>query len=400
MDTAYVREECRKMNEQLVAWRRRFHRIPEIGIDLPETVAAVRGIFHDLGVELQPGYQGAGVLGLIRGEAGRGVTVGIRADMDALEIQEEAGREYGSCYPGRMHACGHDAHMAMALGAASFLTGLRREFGGTVKLIFQPGEEWMDGARRMLEAGALDNPGVDMLLGLHIGGLWDELESGQLGVSHQPIMAAADSFDFIIQAPGAHGAAPHRSPDPVLAAASVIIQLHTLVGREIDPVDTAVVTVGQISGGRAPNIIPTEVSAKGTVRTLDEKVRGYLEKRIGEVVAQTAKSFRCRHEYSYCRGAPPVQSDPEIADLVAGCARDLFGAEKVKKILRPSMAGEDVSLFLEKVPGCFFALGASNPAKGINSVHHSPVFDLDESVLWQGTAVFCLAALRRLQKAG
>jgi len=399
MDTAYIREKCRKMNEQLVAWRRHFHRIPEIGIDLPETVAAVRGFLQKLDVELQPGYQGIGVLGLVRGESGQGGTVGIRADMDALEIEEEPGREYGSAYPGRMHACGHDAHTAMSLGAASFLAKHRREFSGTVKLIFQPGEERMDGARHMLEAGALDNPSVDMLLGLHIGGLWEELESGQVGVSHQPVMAAADSFNFIIQAPGAHGAAPHRSPDPVLATASVITQLHTLVGREIDPVDTAVITVGQISGGQARNIIPTEVSAKGTVRTLNEKVRSYLEKRIGEVVAKTAESFRCRHEYAFYREAAPVQSDPEIAELVASCARDLLGEDWVKQILRPSMAGEDVSLFLERVPGCFFALGASNPARGIHSVHHSPVFDIDESVLWRGTAVFCLAALRWLQEA-
>ena len=339
MDTATVREECRKMNEQLVAWRRHFHSRPEIGIDLPETEAALRGFIQQMGVELQPGYQGIGVLGLIRGEGGEGPTVGIRADMDALEIEEEAGREYGSCYPGRMHACGHDAHTAMVLGAADFLARHKGEFSGAVKLIFQPGEERMDGAQRMLEAGALDNPRIDMLLGLHIGGLWEELESGQLGVSRAPIMAAADSFNFIIQAPGAHGAAPHRSPDPVLATASVITQLHTLVGREIDPVDTAVVTVGQISGGRARNIIPTEVSAKGTVRTLNENVRSYLEKRIGEVVAQTAESFRCTHEYDFYRGAPPVQSDPGIAGLVDECARDLLGAEMVKQILRPSMAG-------------------------------------------------------------
>jgi len=400
METAAVERECRKMNEQLVSWRRHFHRKPEIGIELPETEAALRGFLQQLGVEFQPGYQGIGVLGLIRGEGGEGPTVGIRADMDALEIKEEPGREYGSSYPGRMHACGHDAHIAMVLGAAGFLTKHKGEFSGTVKLIFQPGEERMDGAKRMLRAGVLDNPGVDMLLGLHIGGLWEELETGQIGVSSAPIMAAADSFDFIIQAPGAHGAAPHRSPDPVLTVASVITQLHTLVSREIDPMDTAVVTVGQISGGQAHNIIPTEVSAKGTVRTLSEKVRSYLEKRIGEVVAQTAESFRCTHQYAFYRGAPPVQSDPEIAGLVADCARDLLGEEMVKQILRPSMAGDDFSLFLQKVPGCYFALGASNPDKGIHSVHHSPLFDIDESVLWRGSAVFCLAALRWLRNAG
>ena len=396
MDAGYVRDTCRELNDQLVRWRRALHRIPEIGIDLPETIAAVRKILEPLRVEFQRDYKGIGLLALIVGEAGEGPTIGIRADMDALEIEEVPGREYGSLHPGWMHACGHDAHMAIALGTASFLAAHRKQFRGRVKMIFQPGEESMDGARRMIEAGALENPRVDAVLGLHIGGIWEELEAGQIGVSDEPAMAAADAFDFSMEAEGGHGAYPHQSADPVLAAAAAILQLHTLVGRGLDPVDTGVVTVGLINGGRARNIIPTSVSAKGTVRALREPVREHLENRVSEIVAHTAAGYRCRHQFSYFRGAPPVQSDPAMVELVAAAARDILGGQDVRQIRRPSLAGEDVSLFLNQVPGCFFGLGASNPQRGIQSLHHCPVFDIDESVLWRGAAVFSLAALRYL----
>ncbi|HUU28070.1 MAG TPA: M20 family metallopeptidase [archaeon] len=385
------------MNSRIAEWRRQFHRIPELGTELPETAALVRKFFSELGVEVQESYQGIGVVGLIHGEKGEGPTVAVRADMDALEIKEQADREYGSRHPGRMHACGHDAHMAIALGAADFLARNKERFRGRLKLIFQPGEESMLGALRMVEAGALEKPKVDFLLGLHIGNIWEEVGLGQIGVCSKPVMAAADTFEFTIEAQGGHGAAPHTSPDPVLAASQAVIQLHTLIGRELDPVDPAVITVGQIQGGQAANIIPTAVRAKGTVRTLSEKVRDFLETRMAEVVSHTAAGYRCGHRFTYHRGSPVVKSDPEVTDLVAGSARELFGAGGVCRIEKPAMVGEDVSFFLREVPGCFFALGSSNPEKGFHSLHHSPLFDIDESVLWKGTAVFSLAALRLLE---
>ena len=394
MDTGYIREQCRKLNEQMVAWRRQLHRIPETGMNLPETEAAVRGFLKEMGIGLQENYRGVGVVGLLRGEAGDGPTLGIRADMDALEIEEEPGRRYGSLHPGKMHACGHDAHMAIALGAAHFLASHKGEWGGALKLIFQPAEETMGGAKRMIEQGALENPRVDALLGLHIGGIWEEVGTGQIGVSPRPIMASADAFDFSIRSQGGHGAQPQKSPDPVLAAAQTINLLHTLISRELDPVDPAVIAIGRISGGHARNIIPVEVKASGTLRTLSQQVREHLKARIAEVVAHTAEAYRCGHQFDFQYGTPPVVSDPALCELVEEAARDLFGPSGVRKIERPAMVGEDVSLFLNEVPGCFFALGGSNPEKGIHSLHHCPVFDIDESVLWKGAALFSLCALR------
>ena len=400
MDTSYILQQCKSLSPRLIEWRRLLHRIPEIGIDLPKTEAAVRSILEELNIRLQEDYRGMGLVAVLEGEKSSGRTLAIRADMDALAIKEEPGREYGSIHPGRMHACGHDAHVAIALGAACFLSQNRQDLPGAVKFIFQPAEESMDGAQQMLEAGALENPRADCLLGLHIGDIWPEVGLGHIGVCYKPMMAAADAFEFTMQAVGGHGAAPHRSPDPVLAASYAVTQLHTLISRNIDPMEEAAVTVGQIEGGSACNIIPTEVNARGTVRTFSEKTRELLETRIAEVVSHSAGSFRCQHRFAYYRGTHSVNNDPETVDLVKQAATDLLGPSGVHLIERPTLVGEDVSIFLNEVPGCFFVLGASNPEKDRVSLHHSPVFDIDESVLWRGTAVFCLSALRLLEPVG
>jgi amidohydrolase len=396
MDTDYVLQECKALNPRLIEWRRLLHRIPESGIDLPETEAAVGSILENLNVGLQKNYRGVGLVAVLEGEKASQKTVAIRADMDALALEEEPGRKYGSTHPGMMHACGHDAHVAMALGAASFFSQHRQDLPGTIKFIFQPGEESMGGAQRMLEAGALDNPRADCLLGLHIGDIWPEVGLGQVGVCFKPMMAAADAFEFTMEAAGGHGAAPHRSSDPVLAASFAVTQIHTLVSRCIDPLDQAVVTVGQINGGTACNIIPTEVTARGTVRTFNEKNRELIETRLAEIVAHAADSFHCRHRYNYYHGTHTVENDPATVECVRQSALDILGPDLVRDIERPTLISEDVSVFLREIPGCFFALGASNPGKNRISLHHSPVFDIDESVLWQGTAVFCQSALRLL----
>lgn len=396
MTPDYLVKQCKSLNARLIEWRRLLHRIPEVGLELPETEAAVRSVLEELDVPLQESYRGVGLVAVLEGGKPSGRTVAVRADMDALAVEEEPGREYGSTHPGLMHACGHDAHVAIALGAACFFSQHRQRLPGRVKFIFQPAEESMGGAQRMLEAGALEDPRADYLLGLHIGDIWPEVGLGQVGVSFKPMMAAADAFEFTMEAVGGHGAAPHRSPDPVLAACSAVVQIHTLTGRDIDPLEPAVVTVGQVEGGSACNIIPAEVHARGTVRTFNETTRKLIESRLAEVVAHTAGSFRCRHRFAYHRGTHPVRSDPSVAGLVRQAATDLLGPEGVRLIERPALTGEDVSIFLKEVPGCFFALGASNPEKDRVSLHHSPVFDIDESVLWKGAAVFCLSALRLL----
>ena len=333
-------------------------------------------------------------MALVRGEKGVGPTVALRADMDALEIQEVEGREYGSTHPGNMHACGHDAHTSIALATAVFLHKHRGEWRGMLKVLFQPAEETMGGAQRMLESGALNEPHPDFVLGLHIGNIWEELSVGQVGVGYMPIMAATDAFNFTMKAAGGHGAYPHTTSDPVLAAGSAITQLHSIISRNVDPCDTAVITVGEIHGGHARNIIPTEVTIRGTVRTLSETVRDLLEARIREVLEHTAQVYRCGYEFSYYRISPVVQNDPRVNDVVLESARELLGREDARELSRPSLGGEDVAFFLREVPGCYFGLSAHNPAEGFKSFHHSPVFDIDESVMWRGAAIFALSALR------
>ena len=398
MNKEYVLKTGQEISGRIIEWRRNFHRIPEIGIELKETEVALRNFLDLLGIEIQESYKGIGVLGLIRGGKGAGPTVGIRADMDGLEIEEAPGREYGSSHPGKMHACGHDAHMAIVLGAAEILARNKGLWKGTVKLIFQPGEESMNGALHMLEAGALKNPAVDYLLGLHVGNIWEEVGLGQIGVRKKPMMASADTFEFTIEATGGHGAAPHKSPDPVLAACQAVTLLYTLVGREIDPADSAVITVGEINGGQAVNIIPTLIKARGTVRSLNENVRSLLEKRMAEIIQHTALAYRCTQKFAYIRQTEVVESDPTVVDLVAESARDLFGPSGICHIERPTMGGEDIAFFLRQTRGCYFALGTHNPEKGFHSLHHSPRFDIDESVLWKGSAVLSIAAFRLLEK--
>ena len=389
--------ECKQIQEKLVQWRRILHRIPEPGLELPKTVQEVKQTLENIGVELQGSYNGVGVVALVRGKAdGPGKTIAIRADMDALEIDEKTGRPYGSTHPGLMHACGHDAHTAIALGVASILNENRESFSGTVKFLFQPAEETLGGAQLMVEQGALENPKVDAVIGLHIGDIWQEVGCGQIGVRFGPSMAAADSFSFTLKGPGAHGAQPHRAPDLVLAASQIITQLHTIVSRNVDPVDPAVITVGKIKGGTARNVIPTEIHAEGTARTLTETTRTLVEKKITQIVRQVAESAGCTHELSYYRGAPPVVGDNRMIELVRDSAREILGEKDVHEIVNPSMGAEDMSIFMEAVPGCYFALGAHNPEAGFESIHHSPVFDIDESVMWKGTAVFTAATLRFL----
>ncbi len=394
MEAAKVRQEMEAMQARLAGWRRSLHRIPEISFDLPLTETALRSFLSEAGISLQESYDGPGVVALVRGERETGPTVAIRADIDALEIQEVEGREYGSTHPGKMHACGHDAHAAMALGAALFLHEHRAGWGGALKLLFQPAEETMGGAQRMVECGALEDPRPDFILGQHIGNIWEELKAGQVGVAYIPMMAATDAFNFTMKAAGGHGAYPHTTADPVLAVSAAITQLHTLVSRNVDPTDTAVITVGEIHGGHARNIIPTEVTIRGTVRTLRPEVRDLLEARIREVLEFSASVHRCGYEFNYYRISPVVRNDPKVADVVRQAALDLLGPEDVRTISRPSLGGEDVAFFLERTPGCYFGLSAHNPKKGFYSHHHSPVFDIDESVLWRGSAVLALSALR------
>jgi len=334
------------------------------------------------------------VVGLIRGK-GPGPTILVRADMDGLPLQEENQREYASQTPTVMHACGHDGHVSSALAVARYFASRSDSFAGNVKVVFQPAEEGPGGAKPMIEAGVMRGPDVDLAFGLH---LWNELPVGHIGITDGPMMAAADHFRLTLIGRGGHGAHPHKTVDPIVTAAHVITALQTIPSRSIDPFHSVVVTVGAIAGGKAHNIIPPRVILDGTVRSLDPGVRDELESHMHRVVRGITDGMGATYELEYVRGYPVTANNPEVCEMVRGCARNVLAT--AGRIEAPrTMGGEDMSYFLNEVPGCFFFVGSSNPREGLDHQHHSPRFDFDERALMLGAEIMVAAVEKALATA-
>ncbi len=386
-----ILEAAKRTEDKIIAWRRQVHANPELGLDTPETEALVAGELRSMGLEVTTGLAEHGVVGLLRGGGRKARTFAIRADMDALPVTEDTGLPFASKIPGRMHACGHDSHVAMLLGAAQILSGMKDEVPGNVKFIFQPGEEGAGGARIMIEQGVLESPKVDAIIGGHVGTLWD-VTAGQIGIKAGPLMAASDHFTIIVRGKGGHGAAPHLSVDPIVIASHIVIALQTILSRDIKPVSPAVVTVGAIKAGTAFNIIPNECAVHGTVRYLDEESAALIPLRMREIAEGIAKAMKGSASVDYRRGYPPTVNDPAMTDLVKDVASKIVG-EKNVVIVDPTMGAEDMSYFLQRVPGAYFCIGTGNPKKGTDYPNHHPKFDVDEDVLHLGSALFAQAAI-------
>lgn len=378
------------MAGDLVACRRDLHRHPELGFQERRTAAVVESRLRQLGLEVRPGVAETGVVGVLRapGER-RGGAVLLRADMDALPIQEVPGRDYGSHVPGRMHACGHDGHTAMLLGAAVLLCARREGLPRDVVFCFQPAEEGLGGALRMIEAGVLDDPPVRSAYALH---LWTGFPAGSVHLRAGPIMAAQDEFTARILGRGGHGALPHRSVDPVVATAHGVVALQCLVSREIDPFDSAVVSVGRVEAGSAANVIPEEARLDGTLRSFSDDARERLRERVPAILEATARAHRCRLLFDLRPGYPAVVNDSTAVDRAREAASRTVGPDRVAET-PPLAAAEDFAYFLEKVPGAFVFLGAGNEDRGITAPHHSPEFDIDESALPRGAELLARLAL-------
>ena len=386
---------CRPLEDTIIRWRRDLHRIPEIGTDLPETQAYVTARLGEIGIPYRTGTKDSSVIAEIEG--GRpGKRVAFRADMDALEIAEKTGLPFASEHPGRMHACGHDAHTAMLLGAGKVLWEHRDRLRGSVRLIFQTAEEGVTGAGIAIGEGCLD--GVDAVFGTHIGTLMGtEIPSGTFLISRSCCMASGDHFTITVRGAGCHGSSPEKGVDPIHIAAHILIALEGIQAREISALEPAVVTVGRIHGGDANNVIPDTVLMGGTIRTLDRSVRERVVRRMRGIAEGTALALGGCASMELTQSVPPVVNDPAMADLAARAAREVAGAENVDGDRRkPCMGSEDFSLYLERVPGCFLFLSSADPAKGTNVSHHSAGFNVDESVLWEGSAVFAAIAERFL----
>jgi amidohydrolase len=374
----------------LVAWRRELHRHPELGFEERRTAGFVGARLAQLGLELRTGVATTGVVGLLRAPQASRPAVLLRADMDALPIQEVSGREYGSTVPGRMHACGHDGHVAMLLGAAELLVRRRAELRRDVVFCFQPAEEGLGGAASMIREGVLDWVDVGTVYALHLWSPWDH---GTIHVRSGPIMAAADEFTARIVGRGCHGAQPHMGADPIVAAAQAISALQSVVSRSIDPLQAAVVTVGSLHAGSAGNVIPAQAELLGTLRSFDETVRARLRERVAAVLDAVARGADCRSEFELRAGFPPTINDAEAAEAVRQEAGEVVGHSRVVEA-QPLTAAEDFAYFLRERPGAFVLVGAGNAERGISAPHHSPEFDIDESVLPLGAELLARLALR------
>jgi amidohydrolase len=314
--------------------------------------------------------------------------------MDALPIQEETGAEYASQNPGLMHACGHDGHVAVGLTVARILNEHRKEFSGTVKLVFQPGEEGLGGAEKMIADGVLQDPPADVALGLHV---WNEKPVGWIGIVPGPVMAAADTFTVRIIGRGGHGAVPDLTADPVLAASQVVNSLQSIVSRNVSPLKTAVVTVGSIHGGDAFNVIPSEVVLKGTLRSFEPGVRDLMVKRFHEIVENVAHAFGCESSIEITSITPAVYNDPEITGRVQHIASELLPVDLVDT-KSMTMGAEDMAFILNQVRGCYFFIGSANKEKGLSSPHHNSKFDFDESILPKAVGLMVASAMEFLGK--
>jgi amidohydrolase len=380
--------------QEIVATRRDLHAHPEIAYQEHRTSDVVARRLEALGYAPRRDVGRTGVTALLEGRE-PGPCVLLRADMDALPLAEASDVPYRSTAPNAMHACGHDCHTAMALGAARILRRLSPLPRGSVKLMFQPAEEGGNGALAMIQEGVLDHPRVDAAFGLHV---WNHLDVGQVAVVDGPFMAAVDRFRIRVVGKGGHGAVPHASRDPVLAAAHVVTALQQVVARNVDPMKSAVLTVGSLHGGDAFNIIPQEVVLEGTMRSFDHDVWEALPGHLDRTARRTAEAFDCRAEIEVERVQRATVNDPGMAALVREVAAGVVGSGNV--VEARTMGGEDFSELLLRVPGCYFFVGSRNERKGKVHPHHSPYFDVDEDVLPIGARMLVGVALRYLDRAG
>ncbi len=379
-----VRPQIRELSEEIVELRRDLHQYPELGFEEERTSGKVASYLTGLGLTPRCGLAKTGLCALIEG-AHPGPTLLLRADMDALPIQEETDLPFASKVPGKMHACGHDHHTAILLGAARILQEMRQRWHGRIKLVFQPAEEGPGGAWPMIQEGVLRDPQVDFALGLH---LWSDLPCGQVAVQAGPVMAAADTFRVVVRGRGGHAAYPHETRDPIVAAATLIANMQTVISRGVNPFDAAVLSVTQIQAGSADNVIPERVDFSGTLRTFDHQLREQLVVKLKNFVHLHCQAMGVEGEFSFHEGYPALVNDPEAVARVERAAR----SQGLQVVRQSTMGGEDMAYYLREVPGAFFFLGAAAADPTQVFPHHHPKFQLNEEAIPVGIELFVKCA--------
>lgn len=388
-----ILKEAEKVEKEVIELRRKIHMYPELGFEETKTSEIVYDYLKNLGIEVKR-IAKTGVVGTLKGNGSK--TIAIRADMDALPIQEENDVEYASQIPGRMHACGHDVHTAILLGTAKLLANMRDKLKGNVKFIFQPAEETTGGALPMIEEGVLENPKVDAIIGLHVD---PELQVGQIGITYGKAYASSDMFDIIVKGKSSHGAEPHKSVDSIVIAANIVNMLQTVVSRKANPLSPIVLTIGIIEGGYARNIIANKVRMSGIIRMMEEEKRDEIVEMVEKICDNTAKAMGGEVEFKRTIGYPCLVNHKGMTDLIKETAFPLLGEGNVIEVA-PTMGVEDFAYFLQKVPGSFYKLGCGNKEKGIDKPIHNNQFNIDEECIKIGLAVHVSTVLKYLNSNG
>ena len=393
MDYLKIKEESKSISDWIVKIRRELHEHPELMYEEFRTSELIRRELDKLDIQYRHPIAETGVLASIGN--GNGPCVALRADMDALPIHEETDVPFKSKIDGKMHACGHDCHVSMLLGAAKLLKNKESEINGTIKLLFQPAEEGGAGGKLMREEGALENPEVERIFGLHV---WPQMPSGQIGSREGTFLAATSSLSLTVKGVGGHAAVPQLTKDPVLTSARIITNLQSIISRELDPLESGVVSITVINGGNASNVIPSEVKVKGTLRSLTMDGLKELQKRVKEIAEGIAQTHGCEAIVEYVgNDYPPTVNDSEMWKFAKNIGIELLGDDNVSD-LDAVMGGEDFAYYTEKVKGCFVVLGMNNPdIDATYSVHH-PMFKADEDALHIGTALHTIFALKSLEE--
>jgi amidohydrolase len=381
------------LKDETIARRRDLHQHPELGLEETRTAGIVAETLEELGLVVTTGIGVTGVVGMLHGAKESPVLL-MRFDMDALPIQEETGAPYASQNPGKMHACGHDSHVAVGLSVAKLLAAQKETLPGTIKFVFQPGEEGAGGAEKMVADGVLTDPKPDFSMAMHV---WNERPVGWYALTEGPVMAGAHIFSVKLTGKGGHGAQPQNTADPIVAAAQIVTALQTVVSRNVDPLDTAVLSICRVEAGTAFNIIPQQAVLEGTIRHFNPEVFTLIEKRFREIVENISAALGCKAEITIQRVTYPVSNDPRLAGLVAEVVRDLDPDAEIDAGYR-TMGAEDFSFLMQDIPGCFMMVGSADPESGKSYGHHHPKFDIDEACLPYAVAILAQSAVGVLEK--
>ncbi len=386
--TSTIRALAKKHGPAMIKLRRHLHQYPEIALEEFQTQKTIAAKLREIGIKANTKVWKTSVVGLLEGK-GKGKTVGIRSDMDALPVSEQTGYSFASRIKGKMHACGHDSHMSIVWGAGKILSELKRELPGNVKFIFQPSEEVSPGgAKFLIEKGVLKNPQVDLMLGLHTD---YRVPAGKFALLDGPMMAQADDFDIVIHGKTGHGARPHETIDTIVAASNVVTALQNIVARQIDPMESVVVTIGSIHGGTARNVIPDRVQMTGTARTFHPDTTKAVPRMIERAIAGVCKSHGAKYELDFRFGYPVVSNNKAVNNLFRSAASELYGSGSVIDA-EMVMGGEDFAYFGQHVPSAFLRFGIRNPHIGADKPWHHSAFKIDERAIPRTAALVALAA--------